>query len=70
MTLFGTNIGYISFVVMLCLMSGGLILYFDVNGYKLTGMNKERKVATFLGIFNISLGALIWVANWVMQLFE
>jgi O-antigen/teichoic acid export membrane protein len=67
MTLFGKNVGYINYVVLLCVITGLLILYFDVNGYKLSGMKKERKAAKFLGIFNVSIGTLIWIATLLIE---
>jgi hypothetical protein len=70
MNIGGINIGYLNYVVLLCLITGILILFIDVNGYKNSGMEKERKASKFLGIFNVSIGTLIWISNWAMQIFQ
>lgn len=70
MTIAGITIGYIKYVILLLLVTGGLILCFDVQAYRMLKMKREQKVARFIGVFNLSLGALIWVSNWVMTFFR
>ncbi|MEW9673710.1 CLC_0170 family protein [Ammoniphilus sp. 3BR4] len=60
-------IGYLHYVVLFFFATGGLILYFDVTGYGMQDMQKEKKVASFLGWVNVSFGALTFVTNWVYQ---
>jgi hypothetical protein len=60
-------IGYLNYVVVLGVMTGVLILMFDVKGYKTQNMQKERKVSTFLGWFNITAGILVYGLNWLYQ---
>jgi len=60
--LFGTNIGYFHFLIFLFIASGVLIFCIDVKIYELFDMQKEKRVAKFLGGFNISLGLLLWIA--------
>ncbi|MFD1778717.1 CLC_0170 family protein [Fredinandcohnia salidurans] len=60
-------IGYLNYVVVLSVMTGVFILMFDVKGYKTKNMQKERKVSTFLGWFNITAGVLAFLVNWAYQ---
>jgi hypothetical protein len=48
-------------------MTGVFILMFDVKGYKTKNMQKEKKVSTFLGWFNITAGVLAFLVNWAYQ---
>lgn len=48
-------------------MTGVYILMFDVKGYKTKNMQKEKKVSTFLGWFNITAGILAYFVNWAYQ---
>jgi hypothetical protein len=59
--------GSFAYIIPLCLITGLFILYLDVKGYKISGMNKERKVAGFLGWANICLGVLLFVGKWVIN---
>ncbi|MEW9673119.1 CLC_0170 family protein [Ammoniphilus sp. 3BR4] len=70
MTIAGITIGYLQYVIFLLLGTGGLVLYFDVKAYRMSEMKKEQKAARFLGVFNLSLGALIWVSSWVIEFFQ
>ncbi|WP_368086784.1 CLC_0170 family protein [Paenibacillus sp. yr247] len=47
-----------NYTILLLLVSGILVLYFDVKLYKKANMNKEKKGALFAGWFNISLGVV------------
>jgi hypothetical protein len=60
-------IGYYNFVIFLLLGTGILIIRFDVKGYKLVKMKKERKFARFVGWFNIIFGVLTFVFNLVYK---
>jgi hypothetical protein len=58
------EIGYINFVVIMFIASGGITLYFDVKRYKSDQMKKEMKVSQWFGWGNIALGLSILIANW------
>jgi hypothetical protein len=58
-------VGYIHYLVFLFIATGGLLLRFDAKLYDMAEMVKERKAARFLGWLNISLGAAVYVANWI-----
>ncbi len=62
-------IGYLNYIVVLSVMTGVLILVIDVKSYKTQNMQKETKVSTFLGWFNISAGVLVFCLNWLYQQF-
>lgn len=57
----------IHYVVFLFLVTGLLILYFDVKGYDMAGMTREKKTARVLGWVNVSLGIFMFVVNWIYQ---
>jgi hypothetical protein len=63
----GSSIGFVGFTVILLLLSGGLVLYYDKKGYEKSGMKKEKKAASFLGWFNIVLGIAAYLVNWIYQ---
>jgi len=48
-------------------MTGVFILMFDVKGYKTKNMQKEKKISTFLGWFNITAGIFAFLINWAYQ---
>ncbi|WP_373229300.1 CLC_0170 family protein [Cohnella sp.] len=58
--------GSLGYIIPLCFLTGIIILRKDVKGYKTSRMNKERKVANFLGWANISLGVLLYIGVWIM----
>jgi hypothetical protein len=60
--------GSFGYIIPLCLITGFFILRLDVKGYKISGMNKEMKVASFLGWANVCLGVLLYVVKWVFNL--
>jgi len=58
-------IGYLNYTVSLLIVTGILILFFDVKGYKLENMKKEAKVSKYLGWVNVVLGLAVLIGNWV-----
>lgn len=62
------NLGYIQYVSILLLLTGLMILLFDVKVYGQKRMKKEKKAARFMGWLNVSLGILTFVANWANQM--
>lgn len=52
-----------NYTVLLLLISGLLLLVFDVKIYAKANMLKEKKVASITGWFNISLGVLSFFGN-------
>ncbi|WP_426454458.1 CLC_0170 family protein [Paenibacillus sp. S-38] len=63
----GLAIGYANFTTFLLLLSGVLLLTVDVRAYRQGGMDKERKVAKWLGWANLLLGLCVWAGNWLYQ---
>lgn len=55
------------YTVLLLLISGLLVLVFDVKVYAKANMFKEKKVAFIVGWFNISLGVLSFFGYWVYE---
>lgn len=51
----------------LLLVSGVLILRFDVTLYQMAEMNKERKAARALGWLNVALACCIGVGYWIYK---
>lgn len=49
-------IGYLNYVILICWVTGGLILLTDVKAYQHASLQKEKKVSKFLGWVNISIG--------------
>jgi len=62
-------IGYVNFVIILFTTTGILILLFDVKGYKLANMKKEKKSALVLGWINTVLGIAVFITNWLINKF-
>jgi uncharacterized membrane protein YjfL (UPF0719 family) len=62
-------IGYFHYVIVLCWVSGGLILFTDVKAYKNASLKKEQKVAKFLGWVNILIGFGIITADFIYSHF-
>jgi len=58
-------IGYLNYTVFLLVVTGILILLFDVKGYKLEKMKKEAKVSKYIGWVNVVLGLAVFISNWV-----
>lgn len=61
------NIGYINYIVILLVVTGILILRFDVKAYRLSKMRKEKKAAKFVGWLNIFLGVSLFIVNWATE---
>jgi hypothetical protein len=61
------NIGYVNFLVAVLIITGYLIIRYDLPFYKKEKMNKEQKVSKVLGSLNIVLGVMVLVANWVVN---
>lgn len=62
-------IGFSSYVITICWITGLLILITDVKAYKHANMKKEQKVSRVLGWTNISIGFGLLAANWIHSLF-
>lgn len=60
-------IGYVNYLVAVLIISGYLIIRNDLAFYKHEKMDKEQKVAKFLGRMNIVLGVFILALNWVID---
>jgi hypothetical protein len=58
--------GSFGYIIPLCLITGLIILILDVKGYKISGMNKEKKVAGFLGWANVCIGILLFFGKWFL----
>ncbi len=58
------DIGYTYYAVILFLLSGGLVLYIDVKIYRRDKLEKEMKIAKYLGWINLALGVIIFLADW------
>lgn len=60
-------IGFINYFVILLIVTGALILIFDVRNYAMAKMNKEARVSQFLGWLNVALGIIVFSGNWAYQ---
>jgi hypothetical protein len=58
-------VGYLSYIGILLVGTGGLILRFDVPIYRRDRLQKETKVAHSLGWLNLVLGVLVFLGQWV-----
>jgi hypothetical protein len=58
-------IGYLNFVIVICWMTGGLILLTDVKAYRNASLKKEQTVSKFLGWVNISIGFGLIAADFI-----
>ncbi|MBA2941455.1 hypothetical protein HZF08_24535 [Paenibacillus sp. CGMCC 1.16610] len=56
-----------NYTVLLLLISGLLVLVFDVRVYKKANLQREKKGALFTGWLNISLGILSYVGYLVYE---
>ncbi len=63
----GGSIGFFIYVIPLLLLTGLILLRVDVKKYSMVGMQKEKGVSQFLGWFNIILGLVLFIGNWVLQ---
>jgi cell division protein FtsX len=62
------DIGYNNYLVALLIITGYLVLRFDVKIYEMANMKKERRVAKFIGRTNIFIGILFFITDWVYQI--
>lgn len=62
-------IGYLSYVILICWVTGGLILLTEVKAYKNASLKKEQKVSKFLGWVNISIGFGLLAAKFIYSHF-
>ena len=62
-------IGYLNYVIVICLITGTLILFTDVKAYKHAALKKEQKVSKILGWVNISIGIGLKAADFVYSQF-
>lgn len=62
-------IGYLNYVIVLCWVSGGLILFTDVKAYKNASLKKEQKVSKYLGWVNILIGFGIITGDFIYSHF-
>lgn len=65
----GFSIGYVHFTIFLLWLTGVLMLRFDVKGYDMEKLTKEKKTTRFLGWFNVYLGIVLTIGNWVYSKF-
>lgn len=56
-----------NYTVTLLLLSGILVLIFDVKLYAKANMQKEKKGAIFVGWLNISLGVLSYLGYLIYE---
>ncbi|WP_062107292.1 CLC_0170 family protein [Bacillus niameyensis] len=59
------SLDYLSYLFVILIITGLLIITMDAKAYKKEGKKKEKKFSLFLGWMNIGLGVAIVVANWV-----
>ncbi|SFT07403.1 CLC_0170 family protein [Paenibacillus sp. BC26] len=57
-------VSFISYSIPLFLLTGFLILQFDIKEYRVKKMDKERKLSKVLGWMNLSLGAALLVTDY------
>lgn len=58
---------YLSYLIVILIITGLLIITMDAKAYKKEGKKREKKISLFLGWMNISLGVAIVVANWAYE---
>ncbi|RAP75081.1 CLC_0170 family protein [Paenibacillus montanisoli] len=57
-------VSFISYSIPLFLLTGYLILQFDIKEYRVKKMEKERKLSKFLGWTNLVLGVLLLITDY------
>jgi hypothetical protein len=62
-------IGYLNYIIVICWVTGGLILLTDVKAYRNASMKKEKTASKFLGWVNISIGFGIMAADFIYTRF-
>lgn len=63
------EVGYVNYLVILFMITGLLIVFFEVKGFKRSKLMKESKVARWLGWTNVGFGAIVFLANWTYRNF-
>jgi len=63
----GLAIGYANFTAFLLLLTGGMLIAFETQGYQRSNMNKEARATKWLGWSNVILSIVVFGANWVYQ---
>ncbi|QQK81621.1 hypothetical protein HUG20_18005 [Salicibibacter cibi] len=61
------EIGYTNYMVTLLVVTGILILYFDVKAYDREKKKKERKTAIIIGRINLYSGISLLILNWMID---
>ncbi|WP_308638115.1 CLC_0170 family protein [Paenibacillus silvisoli] len=56
-------VSFVSYSIPLFLLTGYLILQFDIKEYRVKKMEKERKLSKCLGWVNLALGAGLMVVD-------
>jgi hypothetical protein len=62
-------IGYLNYVIVICGVTGGLILLTDVKAYQNASLKKEKTVSKLLGWINISIAFGLIAADFVYTRF-
>jgi hypothetical protein len=62
-------IGYLNYVIVICWVTGGLILLTDVKAYRNAALKNEKTVSKFLGWINISIGFGLIAADFIYSHF-
>jgi len=57
--------GTLGYIVPLCLITGILIIRWEVVGYGRAKMGREKKFARVLGWINVLCGIGLYVGNWL-----
>ncbi|MDF2667753.1 MAG: hypothetical protein K0R67_59 [Paenibacillus sp.] len=57
-------IGYLNYITVLFLASGGYILWLDVRNYMKKDSKREKKASQWSAWINISLGLLMLIGSW------
>lgn len=55
----------IVYMAVLLVLAGLFVLFVDVKEYRKNKQGKEKKVAKFLGWFNVIAGVIVFISNWV-----
>jgi hypothetical protein len=62
-------IGYLNYIIVICWVTGGLILLTDVKAYQNASLKKEKSVSKFLGWVNILIGFGIMAVDFIYTRF-
>ncbi|WP_080840728.1 CLC_0170 family protein [Cohnella massiliensis] len=64
----GGYMSSIGYMIGLSILTGALILLMDVRTFRNEKREKEKKTASVLGWFNVTLGCLLYIANSVFKM--